>query len=353
MTYLSNKADSIVPYIPGDQPQDKKYIKINTNENPYPPAKEVFIAIQVACNEQLRLYPDPESTNLRNAIAKREGLNKEQVFVGNSSDEVLALAFLAFFNPTSCILFPDITYSFYSVYAELYNIPYKTIPLNENFTLDNDAYLQDNGGIIFPNPNAPTGIFKPLAEIEELLSYNLDKAVVIIDEAYIEFGGESALPLLSKFANLLLIRTFSKSHSLAGMRLGYALGSPELINGLTRIKNSFNSYPVDYIAANAGKAAIEAQAYYTETSKRIIITREKTRQALEKMGFNCLPSKANFLFISHISIKATTLFAYLKDNDILVRYFNKPRLDNFLRVTIGTDAEMQFFLAKLKLIIEQ
>ena len=351
MTYLSHKANSIIPYTPGDQPQDKKYIKINTNENPYPPSNEVFNAIWATCNEQLRLYPDPESTNLKIAIAKREGLEKEQIFVGNGSDEVLALAFLAFFNPAAPILFPDITYSFYSVYAELYNIPYKAIPLNINFEIENSLYFQANGGIIFPNPNAPTGILKSLAEIEELLSYNLDKAVVIIDEAYIEFGGKSVLPLLKKYANLLIIRTFSKSHSLAGIRLGYAMGNPELISGLTRIKNSFNSYPVDYIAAHAGKAAIEAQAYYQAINKKIMITRKNTKQSLERMGFHCLPSEANFLFIRHRSINAATIYELLKDNGILVRYFNKPRLDNFLRVTIGTDADMQEFLAKLKTIV--
>lgn len=331
------------PYVPGEQPQDKKYIKLNTNENPYPPSSKAVSAIKAAADEQLRLYPDPECWELRQAIAAFHGLSSEQVFVGNGSDEVLAFSFLSFFNPEKTILFPDITYSFYPVYAALFKNKYRVIPLNEDFTIPVASFLEPNGGIIFPNPNAPTGIYLPLESIDLIAQKNPDSAV-IIDEAYIAFGGESADILIGKYPNLLIIRTLSKSHSLAGLRSGYALGDKGLIDGLNRVKSSINSYTLDRLALAGAKEAILDKDYLTMTQNKVIATRERISQRLAELGFMVLPSQANFIFISHPTCHASTLYHELRENGILVRYFNKPRIDNYLRVSIGCDEDMNMFL---------
>ncbi|MDX9872558.1 MAG: histidinol-phosphate transaminase [Clostridia bacterium] len=334
------------PYVPGEQPQDKKYIKLNTNENPYPPSGQALEAIHRACAETLRLYPDPECLELRKAAAAYHRLSAEQVYAGNGSDEVLAFAFLAFFDPAKTILFPDITYSFYPVYASLFGNKYELVPLQEDFTLPVEAFLKENGGVIFPNPNAPTGICLPLADIETILRFNQD-SVVIVDEAYIAFGGETAAGLIKQYPNLLVIRTLSKSHSLAGLRCGYALGDKELIEGLMRVKNSVNSYPLDRLALAGAAAALDDKEYAEENARKIMLTRERTITALQELEFQVLPSAANFIFISHPRVPAEALYLRLKENGVLVRYFNKPRIHNFLRVTIGTDAEMDFFLQEM------
>ncbi|PKM88953.1 MAG: histidinol-phosphate transaminase [Firmicutes bacterium HGW-Firmicutes-12] len=335
--------NELEPYAPGEQPQDKKYIKLNTNENPYPPSPRAIAAIQQATNERLRFYPDPECLELRKAIAKYHKILPEQVFVGNGSDEVLAFAYLSFFNPEKTILFPDITYSFYPVYANLFRNKYKLIALNDDFTLPVEKFLQENGGIIFPNPNAPTGIFLPLKNIEGIVKHN-SNSIVILDEAYIAFGGESADKLIDKYSNLLVIRTLSKSHSLAGLRGGYAIGDTGLIEGLNRVKNSINSYTLDRLALAGATEAILDREYLEKTTAKIISTREKVTLSLIKLDFMVLPSKANFLFITHPSLPANEIYQLLREKGILVRYFNKPRINNFLRVTIGSDQEMDNFL---------
>lgn len=338
--------DSLSPYVPGEQPQDKKYIKLNTNENPYPPPACVLEAIRRTAAESLRLYPDPECLKLRQAIADYHGLAAEQVFAGNGSDEVLALAYLAFFDPARTILFPDITYSFYPVYASLFGCRYELVPLNEDFTLPVKGFLKSNGGIIFPNPNAPTGIILGLADIETILRANPD-SVVIVDEAYIAFGGETAAGLIPRYPNLLVTRTLSKSHSLAGLRCGYALGDRGLMESLLTVKNSFNSYPLDRLALAGAETALRDEEYARRNAQKVAQTRERTAQALTANGFRVLPSAANFIFVSHPCTPAETIYHRLKDNGILVRWFNKPRIDNFLRVTIGTDAEMDTFLQEM------
>lgn len=351
MNYLSEKAGSIIPYVPGEQPRDKKYIKINTNENPYPISPAAAGAAAAALADS-PLYPDPEAVLLKSVIARREGLDIDEVFCSNGSDEALAFSFLAFFNRDKEILFPDITYSFYPVYARLFDIPFSTIPLDGEFRIDTDKYMQDNGGIIFPNPNAPTGIFLPLAHIERLLEYNLDKAVVIVDEAYIAFGGESAARLIKKYPNLLVVRTMSKSHSMAGLRVGYCLGDCTLIDGLNRIKNSFNSYVVDRCAMAAAAAGLSDEKYYLDTSRRIIATRERVSAELVKMGFKVLPSAANFIFSSPPNGNAQELYAFLREHGVLVRYFTGDRVDKFIRVTIGTDEQMDEFIRITELFIK-
>ena len=345
--YLSRLAREIEPYTPGEQPKaGEKRIKLNTNENPYPPADTVYRAIEKEAAQTLRLYPDPESQELCRSIAKRHGLKAENVFVGNGSDEVLALCFPAFFDPDRPIRFCDITYSFYQVYAGFYQIPYETIPLKEDFSVDVKAFLQPAGGVLIPNPNAPTGRLLPLGEIERILSAQKD-CVVIIDEAYIEFGGQSCAGLISKYKNLLVVRTFSKSHSLAGLRVGYALGDEGLTDGLRRIKNSFNSYPVDRIAQAGAKAAIEAEAYYRECSERIIQTRTWFTGRAEAMGCEVIPSMANFVFVKP-PMPAEQVFAALREKGILVRYFTKDRIRDYLRITIGTQQEMEALVEALE-----
>lgn len=352
MNYLSDKVSKLIPYVPGEQPKNSQYIKLNTNENPYPPSKKVIDAIKNFDCEKLRLYPDPESTRLREAFAKCVGVNPENIFVGNGSDEVLATAFQAFFMGKENILMPDISYSFYPVYCNLYDIKANEIPVNENYSIDIKDYLINNNGIVIANPNAPTSLALSQKEIEEIVRYNKDK-VVLIDEAYVDFGGETVVPLVNKYDNILIVRTLSKSYSLAGMRVGFAVGSKELIEGMNRVKNSFNSYPIDAIAQIVAEKAIEDVNYFNETRNRIINTRDRIANELTKLGFKVLNSKTNFLFITHTKKSAEDIFNYLKEEKILVRYFKKPRLDNSLRVTIGTDEQMDRFIECISKFVNQ
>jgi histidinol-phosphate aminotransferase len=350
--YWSEITKSIEPYVCGEQPKDKKYIKLNTNENPYPPSPKVLDAIKNGANADLRLYPDPDCDQLREVIAKYYDLSKDKVFIGNGSDEVLALSFLAFFNTNETIIFPDISYSFYPVYAGLYNLNYKTAKLDNDFSIPVNEFIGENGGVVIPNPNAPTGKCLHIDSIKRILDYNPNK-VVIVDEAYIDFGGTSVVGLIKDYPNLLVIQTLSKSRSLAGIRIGFALGGEELIEGLNRVKNSFNSYTVDRVAALAAVAAIKDENYFKECTARVINTREKVVEKLKSLGFNVVPSKANFIFVSHPDYDANELFLKLREKGILVRYFNKDRISNYLRISIGLDNEMDFLIQKLQEIIDE
>lgn len=335
----------VVPYVPGEQPKCESMIKLNTNENPYPPAP----GVQEMCShiDDLRLYPDPAASLLVHAIAEYKGLNADQVFVGVGSDDVLAMSFLTFFNGEKPIFFPDITYSFYDVWAELFRIPYKTQPLDENFLIKKEDYYEENGGIIFPNPNAPTGVLMPLSDIRDILDHNQD-VIVIVDEAYIDFGGISAQQLLEEYENLLIVQTFSKSRSMAGMRIGYAMGSAELIKALNDVKYSFNSYTMNRPSILLGVESIKDETYFRETTDKIIETREWFKEEMTKLGFSFPDSKANFIFATHESVPAKDIFAAAREQNIFVRYFNKDRIDNYLRITIGTKAGMEALLAFLK-----
>ena len=348
--FWSENLNRLKPYVPGEQPQDQQYIKLNTNENPYPPSPGVLSSLSKCANERLRLYPDPNCSLLKKSISKYYDINTNQVFVGNGSDEVLAFCFEAFFKHQQPVLFPDITYSFYPVYCSLYEIEYRKIPLNNTLDIELSAYPNTNAGIIFPNPNAPTGKAVSLEDIKNLLDRNTN-TVVIIDEAYVDFGATSAISLTNQYPNLLVTQTFSKSRSLAGLRSGFAVGNSELIEGLERVKNSFNSYPLDNFAIKGSIAALEDEKYFSETCSKIIKTRENTKTALEKIGFTVLDSKANFLFISHPQHQAERLYKQLKREGILVRYFNKERIDNYLRVTIGHDDDMNTFLITLERLL--
>ncbi|MEE9911636.1 MAG: histidinol-phosphate transaminase [Deltaproteobacteria bacterium] len=342
--YWTNAVKSIKPYIPGEQPKDRRYIKLNTNENPYPPSAKAIDAIVRAANDTLRLYPDPSSDELRDTLAGAFGLQRKNVFAGNGSDELLAFCFPAFFEPAGKpILFAEITYSFYPVYAAFFNTPYRLVPMDGEFNIPVDGYFQENGGIIIANPNAPTGKSFPLAAILRILERNAD-SVVILDEAYIDFGGQSAAGLVSRYPNLLVIRTLSKSHALAGLRVGYALGGAELIEGLIRVKDSINSYTVDRLAQAGAREAIKDVAWFEETRAKIMKTRERVSARLRDMGFTVIPSEANFIFVSNPQYPGRDLFGRLREKGILVRYFDKPKIDNFLRVSIGTDGEMDSFL---------
>lgn len=336
-----------VPYVPGEQPDQQRMIKLNTNENPYPPAPGVAESIYASDTDRLRLYPDPEAGVLVNALAKRYRVKPEQVFAGVGSDDVLAMAFLTFFNSQKPILFPDITYSFYDVWAGLFRIPYQTVPLDPQFRICAQDYEIPNGGVVFPNPNAPTGELESLALIEHILQHNQD-VIVIVDEAYIDFGGTSALPLLNQYENLLIVQTFSKSRSLAGMRIGYAFGSETLIRYLNNVKYSFNSYTMNQLTLTAGAAALRDEAYFKKTIHKIIATRERVKEEFQKLGFLFGDSQSNFLFVTHPDVHAQKLFEALKEEHIYVRYFNKPRIDNYLRITIGTDEEMDVLLDVLR-----
>jgi histidinol-phosphate aminotransferase len=348
--YWTDLVHRLDPYVPGEQPRDQQYTKLNTNENPYPPSPRVIEAIEAYDKGKLKLYPDPESTGIRAALAAHYGVDAAQVFVGNGSDEVLAHAFQAFFKKDRPLLFPDISYSFYPVYCGLYDIEFTTIPLQDDFTIDVRDYRVDNGGIILPNPNAPTSRLLPLQAIRELCQNC--SGVVLVDEAYIDFGGESAIPLTREFDNLLVVQTFSKSRSLAGLRLGYAIGHAALIEGLVRIKNSFNSYPIDSIAQTAAAASIADQTYFNEVCRRITTTRKRLNRELQALGFTVEPSAANFVFARHASQSAQTLYLELKKRGVLVRYFNKPRIDNHLRITVGTDEEIDRLITALVTILE-
>lgn len=344
--YWSDAIQALTPYIPGEQTSLPDVIKLNTNENPYPPSPEVAKVIANFNTEQLKLYPDPDSTELKITLAKEFSLKQEQLFVGNGSDEVLAHVFAAFFRKSLPILLPEHTYSFYPVYCQLYGIEFKEIPLTKDFQLHIADYNLENGGIIFANPNAPTGRYIELDEIKSLLERNAE-SVVVVDEAYIDFGGSSAIELISSFPNLLVVQTLSKSRSLAGLRVGFAAGDANLIAGLERVKNSFNSYPLDRLAIKAAIAAINDTEYFNATCKKVIATREWTSNKLAELGFISLPSMANFLFSSHRYIEAAELMGYLRSRNILVRHFSKPAIDNYLRISIGTDWQMQQLITAL------
>lgn len=331
----------VTPYVPGEQPKENDMIKLNTNENPYPPSPKV--EEMRTSIEQLRLYPDPTVSKLVHALAEYHGLQDEQVFVGVGSDDVLAMSFLTFFNSDKPILFPDITYSFYDVWANLFRIPYTKQPLDEQFHLKLDDYLIPNGGIVFPNPNAPTGILEPVSFVEEIVKNNPD-SVVIVDEAYIDFGGESALSLLARYDNLLVVRTYSKSRSLAGMRIGYCMGSKDLIKALNDVKQSYNSYTMNQAAITLGVASLEDEPYFKEHVKKIMDTRKWFSEEMRKLGFVFEDSSSNFLFVTHKTAKARDIFEAARKKHIYVRYFDEPRIDNYLRISIGTDEEMHAFL---------
>lgn len=346
-----DKLRNVEPYQAGEQPKIKNLIKLNTNENPYHPGEKVKDAIKNFDASVLPLYPNPDADELKHSIALYHGLNDNQVFLGNGSDEVLALTFLTCFNGQEPILFPDISYSFYPVYCELYGMDYKMVPLNEQFEIIKEDYYQANSGIIFPNPNAPTGLLVSLEFIEDILKHN-QNIIVVIDEAYIDFGGESAVSLLNKYENLLITQTFSKFRSLAGIRLGVALGNEEVIAKLYDVKNSFNSYPIDALAQVIGKASMDDSEYIKENAQKIISTREYVKEELKKLGFEMPDSYANFIFIKHPDYDAQSIFTQLREKGILVRYFNKPRINQYLRVTIGTWQQMEIFLAEIKNIIK-
>lgn len=342
----------VAPYVPGEQPDKKKMVKLNTNECPYPPAPGVErLAGEFAC-DSLRLYPDPSCRLLVNELADYYGVKPEQVFVGVGSDDVLAMCFLTFFNSDKPVLFPDVTYSFYDVWANLYRIPYRTCPLDEEFRLRAEDYRQPNGGIIFPNPNAPTGVLEPLSVIEEILEANR-QVPVIVDEAYIDFGGVSCLPLLEKYDNLLVVQTFSKSRAMAGCRIGFAIGSQEMIGYLNDVKFSFNSYTMSRMALVLGAEAVRDKGYFESVTAKIAATRERTKEELRKLGFRFPDSRANFIFATHDRVPAREIFEALKEQDIYVRYWNKPRINNYLRITIGTDWEMDQLLAFLRAYLQE
>ena len=349
--YWSKVARGLTPYVPGEQPRLTNLVKLNTNENPYGPSPRVLEALRQQVADSLRLYPDPHSDILREAIAKFHGVEASQVFVGNGSDEVLAHAFLALLKHDQPILFPDITYSFYPVYCGLYEIAFREVALSDSFEIRVDDYCVANGGIVFPNPNAPTGRLLALSEIERLLQANSESAVVI-DEAYIGFGGESAVSLIQRYPQLLVVHTLSKSHSLAGLRVGYAIGQAPLIEALDRVKDSFNSYPLDRLAQAGGAAAMQDRAYFDATRAKVIATRAQLVKSLAALGFDVLPSAANFVFARHPQHEGATLATALRARSIIVRHFAKPvRIAPFLRITVGTDAQCAALLAALREIL--
>lgn len=343
----------VVPYTPGEQPDRPDMIKLNTNECPYPPAPGVKRALETLEAEKLRLYPDPNAETLVDALAQYYGLKNTEVFVGVGSDDVLAMIFMTFFNGKEPVLFPDITYSFYDVWAELFKVPYQRMPLDDNFRIRKEDYLGQkqgavkNGGIIFPNPNAPTGVLAELDFIEEIVAGNPD-VIVVVDEAYIDFGGKSALPLIHKYDNLLVVQTFSKSRAMAGMRIGYAMGNEQLIRYLNDVKFSFNSYTMNQTALVAGAEAVRDDAYFKEIVGKIITTRERVKKELKELGFKFQDSMSNFIFATHPNYSAQELFEALRSRDIYVRHFHAPRINNYLRITIGTDKEMDTLLDFLK-----
>lgn len=341
----------VVPYVAGEQPQMKGIIKLNTNECPYPPSPRVEDRMKRMEYQDLRLYPEfSEKTKLSDMLVSYHGIGKEQIFIGVGSDDVLAVAFLTFFNSDKPVFFPDITYSFYDVWAEVYGIPYEVKPLDDDFCIRKEDYLKENGGIIFPNPNAPTGVFMDVSEIEEIIAANRD-VVVIVDEAYIDFGATSALPLINKYDNLLIVRTFSKSRAMAGARIGYAMGNERLIRYLNDVKYSVNSYTMNRMALELGAACMKDDDYFKEICSKIIATRERTAKELTALGFTFPPSYGNFIFASHNKVKAQEIFEELKKHDIYVRYWNKPRINNYLRITIGTDEQMDALFAALREIL--
>ncbi|WP_181298315.1 histidinol-phosphate transaminase [Pseudomonas sp. Q2-TVG4-2] len=338
---------NLVPYVPGEQPKLTNLVKLNTNENPYGPSPKAIAAMQAELNDSLRLYPDPNGERLKRAVADYYGVQPAQVFVGNGSDEVLAHAFYGLFQHSKPLLFPDVTYSFYPVYCGLYGIAYETIALDDEFQIDVAGYSRPNGGIIFPNPNAPTGCLLALDAIERLLQANPD-SVVLVDEAYIDFGGTSAIALVDRYPNLLVTQTLSKSRSLAGLRVGLAVGHPDLIEALERIKNSFNSYPLDRIAIAGAAVAFEDRVYFEQTCQQVVASREAVVSAMQGLGFQVLPSAANFIFARHPQRDAAALAAGLREQGVIVRHFKHPRIEQFLRITIGTPEQNQALLDALK-----
>ena len=337
----------VEPYVPGEQPKVDNVIKLNTNENPYPPAPKAYEAAKAFDMDKLRLYPDPECSALVHSLAQYYGMDDNEVFTGVGSDDVLAMCFMTFFNSEKPVLFPDISYSFYSVWADLYRIPYETPALNDKFEIVPEDYFKENGGVIFPNPNAPTSHYEDLSVIREILNHNQD-VIVIVDEAYIDFAGESALSLLDDYENLLIVQTFSKSRSMAGMRIGYAIGHPDLIKAMNDVKYSFNSYTMSQTALALGVEAVRDDVYFKACTAKIRATREKAKQAFTALGFTYPEPGANFIFVTHPDYPAKELFAALREKDIYVRYFDKPRINNYLRVTIGTDEQMEALFAFLK-----
>ena len=337
----------VEPYTPGEQPKDRNVIKLNTNENPYPPSPAVEKALREMDLARLRKYPDPAAEELTEAIADYYGITKDRVFPGVGSDDVIGMAFLTFFNGPKPVLFPNITYSFYDVWADLFKIPYETPALNENFEVVPEDYFRENGGIVLANPNAPTGVELPLDQLEEIIRRN-QASVVIVDEAYVDFGGERALGLTEKYENLLVVQTFSKSRSFAGMRIGFAMGHPDLIAALNRVKYSYNSYTMNTPSIILGAAAIRDRAYFEETTGKIIRTRERVKKELAALGFTFGDSKSNFIFAKREGTDAEKLFRTLKENGIYVRWFSKPLIRDYLRISIGTDEEMDCLLSFLR-----
>ena len=343
---------TVDPYVAGEQPKQAGVIKLNTNECPYPPSPMVRKAAEDFDCEKLRLYPDMNAEKLVNALAGYYHVKPEQIFVGVGSDDVLAMAFMTFFNGDKPILFPDITYSFYDVWADVFRIPFRTCPLDEEFCIRKEDYLVPNGGIVIPNPNAPTGVLEATAMFEEILQANPD-SVVIIDEAYIDFGGESMLPLIEKYDNLMVVQTFSKSRAMAGIRIGFAIANEKLIRYLKDVKFSFNSYTMNMPSIEMGTAAVLDDAYFKEIVGKIVATREWTKEQLRELGFTFADSKSNFIFATHKSVPARDIFLALKENNIYVRYWNKPRIDNYLRITIGTKEQMQKLITFLKTYLKE
>lgn len=350
MREWENNIRKVVPYTPGEQPKVENIIKLNTNENPYPPSPKAKEAAEKYNLDTLRLYPDPAAAALVDTLAEYYGVGKDQVFVGVGSDDVLSMCFLTFFNSEKPILFPDITYSFYSVWADVYRIPYERPALDENFMLRASDYYKENGGVIFPNPNAPTAVYQGLDFVEDILEHNRD-VIVIVDEAYIDFGGKSALELIDKYDNLVVVQTFSKSRSMAGMRIGYAISNPQLIKALNDVKFSINSYTMNGPSLCYGVEAVRDNEYFVENIEKIKKTREAAKVKLKELGFSFPDSQANFIFATHKSVPAKVIFEKLKENNIFVRYFNTPGIDNYLRITIGTDEQMDKFFKVLAGIV--
>ena len=338
---------NIEPYVPGEQSKDKDIVKINANENPYPPSPKAVEVLKSFDTNKLRFYPSANSTKLKEAIAKYYKVDVSNVFVGNGSDDVLAVAFQSFFNSEKPIVYPDLTYSFYPVWCSLFVIKYKNYPVGDDFRINPEDYKEKNGGVVIPNPNAPTSLGEGLDFVEKILNYNQD-SVVIIDEAYVDFGGTSSIPLIDKYENLLVTGTFSKSRSLAGLRIGFAIGSKALIDVMEAVKNSYNSYTVDSLSIEMGAASIEDDEYFKSTCKKVIKTRERVTLELEKLGFDVLDSQTNFIFVTHNKHNMKSLFEYLKTQKVFIRYFSLPRIENYVRITIGTNEEMDIFLEKTK-----
>lgn len=349
--FWSPLVHQLTPYVPGEQPKSNTLIKLNTNENPYPPSPKAIEAIKAEAAASLRLYPDPNAEQLKAALATYYNLDCQQVFVGNGSDEVLAHTFQALLKQQKPLLIPDISYSFYPVYCGLYDVKHQMVALTDSFEIDLQDYQQDNGGIIFPNPNAPTGRLLSLPAIEALLQKNRD-SVVVVDEAYIDFGGDSAASLIPHYDNLLVIQTLSKSRSLAGLRVGFALGQSDLIEALERVKNSFNSYPLDRIAIAGAVAAIKDKEYFETITETIIQSRQTLSDSLQAMDFEVVPSAANFVFVSHPKHKAEELASALRKQSIIVRHFHQPRIEEYLRITVGTDEECKALIKALHVILD-